>query len=274
MKRLSLYLLLFCVSFTFVQGDTTQAPNSEEESSQQDEDKEENEEPDEGTDEESAVEEDSFLEPYYESEDSSCGCWDTGVSELLSLLRLITAIDVRYNPNPFEKGGVRSYLGTEGAPIAFSIVTGATETGDGNGFLLDAELFFPCPLGIGVKYEKVRPENTSDFSLFYIEMPFQLLYDLPVSLEVGPHLIYPHETGKWRISGGGIHLGIGYLFLDNLGMSGDYRLSWISGLPFHDAELRFSWYIHPLELWTGWGLLRNCKGEVLHGVRAGVGVSF
>ncbi len=241
-------------------------PNSVEDYTEE----EEEPEPDEETDEE----EDSFLEPYYESEETSPGCMESGCNAMSSLLLALVFADVRYNSNPFDNGGTRSIIGTEGAPLAFSALAGATRTGGGQGWLVDAKLYFPCPLAIAVRYEEVKPEEKKDFSLIYLEVPMQFLYNLPVSLEIGPHLIFIQDEGEDRLTGSGVNLGIEYLFLDNLGISGDYRLSWISHLPLHDGEVHMSWYLSPLELWTGWGILRNSNREVLHGVRAGVGVFF
>ncbi len=276
MNKLLLLFLLFCFPFSIALAavDIPEVTNSVENPAEDEEEPESDEENDGEDEEEDEEEEDSFLEPYYESEDDSPGCWDSAYNAVFHLLIALAAEDVRYNSNPFENAGVRSYMGDEGKPIAFSLLTGVTRTGSGQGLLLDARLLFPCPLGIAVRYEEVEPEDHTDFSLFYIEMPMQFLFSQPLSLEIGPHYVFPQDEGKWQISGGGVHLGIEYLFLDNLGVSGDYRLSWIHQLPFHDGEMHISWYLPPFELWTGWGILRNCKGEILQGVRAGAGIFF
>lgn len=225
-----------------------------------------------GSDHEDEEGEESFLDPYYQSTDSS-GCRFPGCFDSLDLLDLIAGISVRYNSEPFRHGGVRAVLGEQGNSFALSAGIGVTRVGGKRGFSSGLLILTPCPVGFDILYERVNT-GREDFSLFYGGVVSQIVFDSPFQLLLGPQAVFPREDGRWTLAGVGILMKGSYLFLDGKGISADYRLSWIGGLPLHRYEMRLSWFNAPFEIWAGYSFLRNCAGEMLHGPCAGSGVQF
>ena len=216
---------------------------------------------------------DTFLDPYYEAEKDTSGCFLSGCFELVDFPGLLTGIDVSYNPDPFRHDGVRSIFGETGNPLAFSMDIGLSKVGENKGYTAQAMLLTPTPLGVEALLHRVSPgEGEPDFSLVYLGIPVQFAYGSPLQLMLEPQLVFPREDHRWTLTGGGIGLLTEFLFLDGGGLSADYRLTWINGLPMHRGEARLSWYSVPMRLWAGYTMLRNCRGETLQGPCAGLGL--
>jgi hypothetical protein len=218
--------------------------------------------------------EDSFLDPYYESEDSS-GCTLDGCFDAGDILRLITAIDVRYNSDPFEHAGVRAVLGKKGNPIAVNIRLGLSGLEDNAGFAAQVILRTPSPLGLDVLYHRVSSgEGSSGFSLLYTGLVTQLLYNSPLQLMFGAQMVFPSGDERETLTGAGFELLGQYLFDDRIGLALDYRLVWIHSLPLQRGELRLSWVSAPIEFFAGYGFMRNSNGDYIKNPCAGVGIFF
>jgi hypothetical protein len=229
---------------------------------------------------ETPSEEEPFLTPYYQAGDSTSeessedGCFpsDGCCGTALDIFRWVSLIEVSHRPDPFREGGVRSELGDDGNPFGLSASAGISRLDDGKGLVAGARLLTPCPAGIELLYHRADGADGGEFSLLYAGVPFQLAFGSPLQVALGPQLVFPKEEGRYTLTGVGLGLAAGCLFLDDAGVSIDYRLAWVNGLPLQRGELRLSWYMLPAELWAGYGFLRNSLGEVLSGPSAGVGL--
>ncbi len=232
--------------------------------------------------EESGGEEGSFLDPYYEeAEEDSCpgssGCWDDGCALFLDLMRPLAMMPVRYEPDPFSRGGARAMLGDagEGNALALDIGSGLSGMGGRLGWSAGMLLRSPSPLCIDALFQSVSPDGGEpSFRLLYSGVRLQVLFDSPLSVMPGIHALVPWEEGRRALAGGGTGLRAELLLPGRWGLSGDYRLSWVSGLPLHRGEARLSRHLGPVAAWAGYGFLRGAGGRLLHGPSAGLGLSL
>lgn len=227
-----------------------------------------------GDDESTDKEEDSFLEPYYESKDST-GCFTGSCGEFWDIFRIIASVDVRYNSNPERHDGVRTLLGRKGNSVALNARFGlCVVEGDGVGYMTEVLFRTPTPLILDFLYHRVEKEGTEDFTLFYAGLLSQIVYDSPLELMLGAQVVFPAEDGKEVLSGAGFELLCQYSFRNRLGAAVDYRLTWIRNLPLQRGEFRLSWISAPVELYAGYNYLRNCGGDFISGPCAGIGLFF
>jgi len=234
---------------------------------------EQEEEPDQ-EDDEDTNEEVPFLEPYYESEDTS-GCSLTGCSGPGDIIRIIAGIDVRYNSDPAQHRGVRAILGSKGNAAALNIRFGLTSIELETGYSAAIMFRTPSPLGLDILYQRVNTEEgSSGFSLIYTGIVSQLAYNSPLQLMFGAQFVFPVEDDRETLTGGGFGLLGQYNFPRRIGIAFDYRLVWVRNLPLHRGEMRVSWSSAPVELFVGYNILRNCNGVQLNGPIAGVGLVF
>ncbi len=271
MKLMIIFLaVLLLAGFSAAETLPADADHERNESSDQENEGEEISDGEEDTDNEDGG---SFLQPYYDADEDSSGCWLGGCFDSFDFLRVLTLIDVRYNSDPFRNDGIRNRLGDTGNPVAFSIDLGLSKIGENKGYTAQAMFLSPSPLGIEALLHRVRPgEGEPEFTLVYAGLPVQFVFGSPLQLMIEPQLVFPREDHRWTLSGGGVGLIGEYLFLDGGSISIDYRLTWISNLPMHRGEARLSWYTVPMRLWAGYTLLRNCRGETLKGPCAGLGI--
>ncbi len=219
-------------------------------------------------------EEDSFLDPYYESKDTT-GCLLTGCSDPWNIFRIISAVDVRYNSDPSECSGIRNYLGDSGNPIALNVRFGLSGLEDDAGYVGEVLFRTPSPLGLNILFHRVfSGEDSSGFSLLYTGLVTQIVYNTPLQLMIGAQVVFPIEDGKDVLTGGGFEVLGRYNFEDRIGMVLDYRLVWIRSLPLHRGEFRLSWSSAPFEVYGGYSFLRNSAGDWIPGPCAGVGLFF
>lgn len=216
---------------------------------------------------------DSFLAPYYESEDTT-GCFLTGCSDSWDILRIITSVKVRYNSNPAGKGGVRAFLGGRGNPVALNMRIGLSSLENSPGYTAGLLFRTPSPIVFDVLYHRVDSEEFNAFSLLYTGMGTQLVYNSPLQLMLGPQAAFPAEDGRSTLAGWGFGLLGEYSFGDRIGTALDYRLVWIRSLPLHRGEMRISWSSAPMKIFIGCSFLRNSKGEHIFDPCAGLELFF
>ena len=222
---------------------------------------------------EDTEDDDSFLDPYYESKDST-GCFLTGCSDSWDIIRLITSINVRYNPNPAEKGGVRAFLGGRGNPVALNMRFGLSGIENSPGYIAGVLFRTSSPIVFDVLYHKVNSEEFNTFSLLYTGIGTQLVYNSPLQLMLGAQAAFPAEDGRSTLAGWGFGLLGEYSFGNCIGTALDYRLVWVRNLPLQRGELRVSWSSAPMKIFIGWSFLRNNKGDHILDPCAGLEMFF
>ena len=232
--------------------------NSDDEETERDEDTEEG---------------DSFLDPYYESKDTT-GCFLTGCSDSWDIIRLITSINVRYNSNPAENEGVRVFLGGKGNPVALNMRFGLSGIVSSPGYVAGVLFRTPSPIVFDILYHRVNSERFNAFSLLYTGIETQLVYNLPLQLMLGGQAVFPIEDGRSTLAGWGFGLLGEYSFGDHIGIALDYRLVWVRSLPLHRGELRISWSAAPMKLYIGYSFLRNNIGDHILDPCAGLEMFF
>ncbi len=229
---------------------------------------------DEATDrDEDTEDEDSFLDPYYESKDTT-GCFLTGCSDSWDIIRIITAVSVRYNSNPAEKGGVRAFLGSKGNPVALNMRFGLSGIENNPGYVAAVLFRTPSPIVFDVLYHRVNSEEFNDFSLLYTGIETQILFNLPLQLMLGAQAAFPTEDGRSTLAGWGFGLLGECGFRDRIGIALDYRLVWVRSLPLHRGEMRISWSSAPVKLFIGCSFLRNNIGDHIFDPCAGLEIFF
>jgi len=229
---------------------------------------------DEETDtDEDAEDDDSFLAPYYESKDTT-GCFLTGCSDSWDIIRIITSVNVRYNSNPAENGGVRAFLGGKGNPVAVNIRFGLSGIESSPGYMAGVLFRTPSPFVFDILYHRVKSEEFNAFSVLYTGIETQLVYNLPLQLMFGAQAAFPTEDGRSTLTGWGFGLLGEYSFEDHFGIALDYRLVWVGNLPLHRGEMRISWSSAPLKLFTGCSILRNNIGDHIFDPCAGLEIFF
>ncbi len=225
---------------------------------------------DEGTDrDEDSEDDDSFLDPYYESKDTT-GCFLTGCSDSWDIIRIITAIKVRYNSNPAENGGVRAILEGTGNPVALNMRFGLSGMENNSGYMTGVLLRTPSPIVFDILYHRVNSEEFSTFSVLFTGIETQLVYNLPLQLMLGAQAVFPAEDGRSTLTGWGFGLLGEYSFEGRIGIALDYRLVWVRSLPLHRGEMRISWSSAPMKLFIGCSFLRNNIGDHIFDPCAGL----
>ena len=217
-----------------------------------------------------------LLDPYYDrehdgGEPAGSGCFDSCGGDLLSdLARLLFSIEVTHHTVPYRHDGVRHRLGPGGNPVSLTIEGGMTRAGGNKGEMISAALWTPSPFYLGGHFENVRIEEQPDISLLYPEAGVELLFNLPVTLSGSAHAIVAWEKERDPLTGAGLGTRFGVYLLDFAELAADYRISWISGSPFHRGSARIYWNIGHVAAWGGYMALQNCDGETADGPVAGL----
>ena len=228
----------------------------------------------EGTDrDEDTEEDDSFLDPYYESKDTT-GCFLNGCSDSWDIIRIITAVNVRYNSHPAEKGGVRAFLGSTGNPVALNVRIGLSGAENNPGYMVGVLFRTPSPIVFDILYHRVNSEDFDAFSILYTGIETQLVYNLPLQLMLGAQAAFPTEDGRSTLAGWGFGLIGEYSFGDRIGIALDYRLVWVRSLPLQRGEMRIAWSSAPLKLFIGCSFLRNNIGDHIFDPCGGLEIFF
>lgn len=228
---------------------------------------------DEETDRDKDTDDDSFLDPYYESKDTT-GCFLTGCSDSWDIIRIIASVNVSYNSNPAEKGGVRAFLGGSGNPVALNVRLGLFGLENSPGYMTGVLFRTPSPIVFDILYHRVNSEEFNAFSVLYTGIETQLVYNFPLQLMLGTQVAFPAEDGRSALTGWGFGLFGEYSFGNRIGIELDYRLVWVRSLPLHRGETRISWSSAPMKLFLGCSFLRNNRGDHIFDPCAGLEIFF
>lgn len=273
----AILLLLFFPSAAFSQPDAIDPlPSSENVNEASDEGDEERphgeDEGEEEDDEDEEEDSDSFMDPYYESDEDS-GCTLKGCDGFWDIFRIIASIDVSYSSR-VSGGSYRVMLGDRGNSVAMDIRTAFCLLNDGSGYETAVDFRTPSPVVIDFMFQRVLMDDKADFSILYAGVLSQLVYASPLEAMLGTHGVFPAEDGKETLGGFGVTLALRYTFSEKISTSFDYRLSWVHSLPLQKGFLGVSWLNAPIEVFAGYSALRNSRGDYVHGPCAGAGLFF
>ncbi|MBD3277656.1 MAG: hypothetical protein GF388_05090 [Candidatus Aegiribacteria sp.] len=241
----------------------------EDETSGQDDDQSEDDE-EESDDENDRS--DSFLDPYYESDEDS-GCTLKGCDGFWDIFRVIASIDVSYSSRPSGTSS-RVMLGDRGNAVAMDMSTAYCLFDEGGGYETAVDLRTPSPIVVDFMFQRVLMDDQADFSILYAGVLSQLVYASPMEAMLGTHGVFPSEDGRETLGGIGFTMKLRYTFSKSFASFFDYRLSWVHNLPLQKGFLGISWQNAPMEIFAGYSALRNSRGEYVYGPGAGAGLFF
>ncbi|MBN2587936.1 MAG: hypothetical protein JXA64_07670 [Candidatus Fermentibacteraceae bacterium] len=215
----------------------------------------------------------SFLDAYYRSDEGG-SCSVPGCSDFSDIIRIVAAVRVSYRSNPVGDGGSRVILGSGGNAAALDMRFCPWYFGNGIGYSGSLMFRTPSPWVLETTYHRSEPDDEPGFSLLYAGLMSQLVFDSPLQLMVGGHMVFPWEDGRETLAGGGAGLAGCIQLMPGFAVEIDYRLSWVRSLPLHRGRLMAVWMNPPMEVGAGYILLRNSSGEVIQGPCIGFGLFF
>jgi hypothetical protein len=145
-----------------------------------------------------------------------------------------------------------------------------TTAGGLKGGMASARFWTPSPFFLGGHFDRFRLSDAPDLSLLYSEAGMEVLYDLPVSVSGAGHFLATWDDGRDPLYGGGLTADMSVRLSEAIEVAGDYRLSWLSGLPLHRGTARLCWNVANFAAWGGYVLVRNSEGETVDGPAAGL----
>jgi hypothetical protein len=217
--------------------------------------------------------EQSFLDAYYRSDEGG-SCSLPGCSDIGDIFRIVAALKVSYMSDPARDGGSRVMLGPDGNAAALDIRFCPWYFGNGSGYSGKVMFRTPSPWVLETTYLRSESDDEPGFSLLYAGLMSQLIYDSPLQLMVGGHMVFPWEDGRETLTGAGAGLTGCLQLMPRFAAELDYRLSWVRSLPLHRGQLMVSWMSPPIEVGAGYILLRNSSGAIIQGPCIGLGLFF